>query len=437
MPASALPRPCHRPCSTLTGARRRRSALASIAPAGLALACGAALPAPSPGLYFPAEGGDGCLPAVTRIEAVDEPTPLGFTAIEALQRLAGPRSSPLEWIEPAANDEYLLTLGPEGGRSSLDLDLRLREGPVLHRFRTPSLIAPDDVECDPGAIEIPISVTLQSGEQGLAESFDAWLEARVPYRGHLSGQLEPSALRGGLGLAHVTSLDPERVMSLGPVSIEADVWEGGSDGSVSVQLRASHARASSELRLPPDPPAQPGIIAAWPSMAACDADSRALPTDAKVLGFSVDDVLAELRRGEPRQAVWSDGSQAPLALELDTEASELCQRVGESLSFTATLRARSDDGLDLRSAVRIEALDAGGRVGTIRIESAEPNSPHPFAGALSGPAGSGGYDAVLVGVDWTHDGSADSGSLSLRGVDASAPDTSGVYPSSALTSARW
>src|SRR5262245_45917243 len=98
----------------------------------LVLACGAATLAPAPGLYFPAGDDDGCVPVVTPIASVDEPTPLGFSAIEALQRLAGPRSSPLVWLEPAPNDEYLLTLGPERGSSTLDFDLRVQDGPIVH-----------------------------------------------------------------------------------------------------------------------------------------------------------------------------------------------------------------------------------------------------------------------------------------------------------------
>jgi len=94
----------------------------------------------------------------------------------------------------------------------------------------------------------------------------------------------------------------------------------------------------------------------------------------------------------------------------------------------------------VRSTVRVEALDAGGRVGAIRIESLEPSLPSAVEeGTLRSTAGiaSEGYDSVLVGVEWTHDGTADSGSLSLRGVDAGAPDPSGVYPSTALANARW
>jgi hypothetical protein len=421
--------------------RCRRGPLASGAwlTLGLALGCGAGAPQLAESIYpLPDPDGDGCAPAVTRIETVDEPTLLGFAAIDALMRLDGPRSSPLVWLEPAPNPEYLLTLGPERGLSTLDVDVRAQDGPILHRFRTPLLTAPEDTECDAGALEIPISVTLDSAAQGLSESFDAVLQARTPYRGHIDKQLEPGALRGSLGLASVASLDPARSFWLGALRFEADVWEGGSLGALSVEIGARHAKAAADLRLPPQAPVQPGSIAAWPSAAECEDGGNALPSSAKVLGFSVDDVLAELRGAGPRRATWADGSETPLELALVADASEPCQQVGESLSFGALLRTRSEGGLDVRSAVRVDAQDAGGRVGSIRIESAEPDAPFPVvSGSARGNTGSDGYTAVLVGLEWTHDGARDSGSLSLRGVDARAPDANGAYPSTALASARW
>lgn len=409
---------------------------------GLALGCGAGTPQPETSLYYMDDAnGDGCAPAVARIEAIDDPTSLGFAAIDALARLDGPRSSPLVWLEPESNPEYLLTLGPEEGPSTLDIDVRAGDGPILHRFRTPLLTAPADTTCDEGALEIPISVTLESAAQGLSESFDAVLEARTPYRGHIEKRLEPGALRGSLGLTRVSSLDPARTFWLGPLRFEADLWEGGSRGALSVEIGARHAKASTELRLPPEPPEQPGSIAVWPSAAACEEGGNALPSSAKVLGFSVDDVLAELRGSGPRRATWSDGSETPLELELAADAPEPCQQVGESLSFGAVLRARSEGGVDVRSPVRVDAFDAGGRIGAIRIESAEPDAPSAVASGSGRSAAnntvSEGYTAVLVGVEWTHEGASDSGSLSLRGVDARSPDAEGTYPSTALANARW
>lgn len=444
MPPSRLPSPRSRAALARSPrAARAVASLAALIPAAsaalLALAASGCSPAPlaPPVLYaLPATEEDGCAPALTPIGALDEPTPLGFAAIEALNRLGGPRASSLDWIEPAFSEEYELALGPERGRSTLELAVLPREGPVLHRHRTPLPTSPEGTACDPGALEIPVTVTLQSGAQGLAESVDATLEARAPYRGRVAARLAPGELRGGLGLARVLSLDPARAFWLAAIDVEIELWEGGSAGTLSVELGARHAKAPSGPSLPPAPPAPPGSIAVWPSAAPCE-EGRALPADAKVLGFSVADVLDELRGSGPRAVTWSDGGDAPLVLELGAGAPELCQAAaGESLSFAATLRARTEDGeLDVRSPVRVEAFDAGGRVGAIRVESADPD-----AGLTSAPdsTGASGDDAALrVAVEWTHDGALDTGSLALHEPEAPALDASGTPPPRPLPVARW
>jgi hypothetical protein len=407
----------------------------------LAFGCGASVPALDADVFpvLPTSD-DNCGPVVTPIEHGDETTTLGFSAIDALSRLAGPRSSPLYWRPPPENQEYLLTYGSEQGLSTLALDVRQGDGPILHRFRAPLLGAPDDTTCDSGALHIPVIIALESASQGLAESFDAVLEVREPYRGHLSKSLEPGALRGSLGLAHVVSLDPERSFWLGPIQFEADIWQDGSVGSLSVHVGASHAQESKELRPPPPDPEQPGPLAAWPSLSSCESAAVALPTSAKVLGFSVDDVLEQLRAGAPRTLTWSDGSMTAVRLELGAEKPELCQEVEERLRFRALLRARSDDGsLDLRLPVQVDALDVGGSIGDISVENVDPEVPYP----LERSAGAGasfdaqGYRAVLVGLEWSIAGGRDTGWLSLRGVDATQPNASGSYPSTELTSVRW
>jgi hypothetical protein len=94
----------------------------------------------------------------------------------------------------------------------------------------------------------------------------------------------------------------------------------------------------------------------------------------------------------------------------------------------------------VRLPVRVEALDAGGSIGAISIESAQPEVPYAVSEEANG-AGAGfaadDYRAVLVSLEWTHAGARDTGTLSLRGVDAALPDPSGSYPSSPISSGRW
>ena len=412
-------------------------------PAALAVAsasgCGATLPI-DPLVLPSAAVNSSCAPGLDRVEHVDEPTPLGFSAVDVLTRLSGANSVSVDWIEPPASDEYILSYGPEQGRSSLTLDVRLSDGPILHRYSVPTAFAPEDTQCDAGQLEIPVEVALLSAGAALDERFQAVLIASVPYRGRITKTIEPRKLAGGLNFGQLTSLDPERHFELGPLDLDTTLWEGGSMGSLSAHIDARYAMPSKALRPPPLEPAQPGPLAEWPSARACEGAAHSLPSDAAVLGFSAADVLTQLTRSEPRQLAWSDGTTKPVRFELTNAPTEICQTIDETLGFDATLRAQSEDrDLDVELPVHIDAAGAGGRIGEIQVTSLDPDSPRPLAEGRRRRSDTDlyGYRSVLIGVEWTHNGEGDFGSLSLRGVDSSAPDGEGNYPSTALGSGRW
>jgi hypothetical protein len=425
----------------------RVSRFAFVLGGSLAAGCGASAPALEEAFFPVVPVPDGpCASMLERVEHADDPTALGFSAVEALQHLAGSRSSPLFWLEPPENQDYSLSYGPEQGRSTLALDLTLAEGPIYYQSREPRLGASEDTQCGAGALLIPVTVSLESAGQGLADRFETQLEAKSPYRGHLSKSLEQSVLRGSLGLANVSSLQKNRSFWLGPIRFEADVWEGGSAGSLTVAIGVRPAPSSppspalNELISAPLETEQPGPLAAWPSAVSCEAGAVALPPTAKVLGFGVDDVLARLNEGGPRQLTWSDGSLTAVRFELLSEEREPCQEIGETFRFGATLAARGAGGLDVRVPVRVEALDAGGAIGDIRVESADPEAALPIAPSADGAGtrfDARGYRSVLVAVEWSHGAGGDTGAFSLRGVDSAQPSDHGVYPSTPLESGRW
>jgi hypothetical protein len=374
------------------------------------------------------------------VEHVDEPTPLGFSALDVLARLGGRTSSSLDWLEPEPSEEYELEYGPEQGRSSLVVDVRAGDGQIMNRWREPLLNAPEDTECGPGVLDIPVEVTLSSAGSALEESFDAVLSASVPYRGHLSKRIEPRRLRGGLTLGRLVSLDPERSFSLGALTFEAELWSGGSRGVLGAELYSLYTNPSEDLRPAPAAPSQPGPLALWPSGRACGGAQVALPSDARVLGFSALDVLERIRQAGPRQLTWHDGSVTPVRLVPLEPDVELCQELGESLSFEVVLRAESVDGrLGVDLPVNVDVVDAGGDIGDIAIQSRGPALPHPVAELArerSSIVRLGDYTEVLIDMRWSLGADRDSGELSLRGVDARA-DAEGNYPSTAISSARW
>ena len=196
-----------------------------------------------------------------------------------------------------------------------------------------------------------------------------------------------------------------------------------------------------DLEAQPAPAAQPPAIATWPSARACDGGARYLPSDARVLGFSVLDVLERLAAPTARSLTWSDGSVVPIALELEAPEPFSCQEIDQALRFGAMLRARSEDeSLDVRLPVQIEVQNGGsGEIGAIAVASSEPETPQPVS--ASAPRRPrlhlSGYRSLLIALDWTRRGDSDSGSLALRGVDSASPDVDGNYPSSTLTNGRW
>jgi len=393
-----------------------------------------------PPLYPGVDSEDGCVARVAWVQHVDEPTELGFSAVEVLGQLAGNRHSALDWLEPEASAEYELEYGPEQGRSSLDLDVHAADGPIRLGWREPLASAPD-AECGPGWLEIPVEVTLASGGSALTESFSATLSAIAPHRGQLSTRLRPGALRGGLAFGRVLSLDPERRFTVSALTLDVELWPGGSRGSLGVELESQLANPPEGLLLPASPPSAPGPLAIWPSARECGGGAIALPNDARVLGFSVQDVLDRLRQGGPRQLTWPDGAVTPVRLVPEPAEPELCQVRGSSLSFEGVLRAESMDGnLRVDLPVSIDASDAGGSIGAIEVETRGPLRPHPVAELSQDQrpiVRVGDYDAVLIDLRWSLGAAGDSGELSLRGLDAVSPDAEGNYPSTALSSARW
>ena len=184
----------------------------------------------------------------------------------------------------------------------------------------------------------------------------------------------------------------------------ADVWQGGSVGSLSVHLGARHAKASKALRAPPSEPEQPGPLAAWPSMLfPATWAAVALPTSAKVLGFSVDDVLDCAARWRATRAHLvrriGDGGAAGAAAP---KSKSSAKRLGERLRFSVMLRARSQDGSsDVRLPLRVDARSALAERWVISVSAKRRPRSSPRHRTIP-PARSSkrkGYRAVLVSLE--------------------------------------
>ena len=373
-----------------------------------------------------------CTPVVERLQHLDQPSALGFSAVELLARLAGESSSPLSWLPPESSAEYTMSYGPESGRSSLRLQVMPAEGEVLYRHELRADDAPDDVECAEAVLEVPVTVSLQTGAGALDETFPAQLEASAVYRAQLSHRFGRDP--GGAFNADLRSLDPERAFAVGPLLLQATLWEGGSQGSISAEVEASYtAQASPATRaaLPgPVPVGEPTYLAQWPSSEPCGAASMSrLPSDAKVLGFSVADVLSALAASGSRELTWSSGDVTALELDFVPPASELCQAVDDALAFEATVRVRTADGkLASEVPVQISAANEGGSIAEISVQTPDPDTTSRGAG-----------DSTHVELDASFRSGLSTGTITLSSVDPKRGSLSldDVRGAREVASGRW
>lgn len=393
------------------------------------------LPAPPPE--------EPCVAVVEPVEHIDQPTPLGFAAVDVLRRLAGQHSARLLWLEPERNDEYALAYGPERGLSRITLDVRASEGQILHRYHVPAFGAPAETECEPGELEIPVAVNLQSQQLALDESFSARLRARIPYRAELSKAFDPAALRGGLSFSEADSLDRERAVWIARLELQMTLWQGGSAGSLRARLGAAYVEASN----PPRPStlpvtdlsvAEPGELARWPSGEACAGPFRLLPVAAPVMGFSARDVLDALEGQGQRELTWSDGSLTELSLEYLGVEESVCQAIGDALELDLEVRARTSDGrVDTRFPVHVTATPEAGAIGAIGAIALRRGGLDASLEAPSSNPELDGHGSVFVDIELEREGLADSGSISLREVDRSAFDRGARHPSEPIATGHW
>jgi hypothetical protein len=399
-----------------------------------------------------------CIPYVERIQHLDQPSDLGFSAVELLGRVAGETVSPLIWLPPEQSPEYLLAYGPESGRSQLHVRITPVEGEVRYRHEELSDNAPEGTVCAEGVLEVPVTVSLQSQSQALDETFPARLEAKSAYRAQLTHQFAPGSWRGGFGFTETISLDPARAVSTGPLSLSLVLWEGGSQGSLGTEVvsqpKVSGSSASAAIEAWPMALAssEPTSLALWPSAEPCAEPSHSsLPSDAKVLGFSVDDVLRTLASERARELTWSSGDNTQIELSFVPPASELCQGVEQALSFQTSVRVHTVDGrLDAELPVQINAADENGGIGEITVQSIETPDG---AGALSlsglGRGQTRGFGQIRVDLDASFRAGVSAGTITVSGVRLSKNSATGASATGAalgdaegaltseLASARW
>ncbi len=367
-----------RPGTALPRIRRHRGLLGTCA---LAVASGCAHTAQQPDLALPFITARGpCIPVVERIEHWDQPSPLGFSALEVLRHLGGDRTSALIWMPSVDREQYSMDYGPERGRSSLWLRVAAGAGDIQYREELLAPDAPEGSECAPPVLALPVEISLRSDAFALDETFQTQIVASSVHRAELAHRVEPKGIAGGLIIDELGSRDPNRQYRVAALQVQMLLWENGSQGSVEAEIWGSYTKTAPQALRDAAPLAEPvgdrEPLAVWPSAERCSEPARALPNDARPLGFSASDVLEALSSSRAPALEWSDGSRAELALEFQALASELCQAFEEDLVFEAQLRARTRDGrLDASVPVQVRAYAEGGALGEVVVQTPPADNP--------------------------------------------------------------
>lgn len=392
-----------------------------------------------------------CIPMVERLQHLDQPSALGFSAVELLARVSGESQSPLIWLAPEQSEQYTLAYGPERGRSQLSVRITPVAGELLYRHEQLSDTAPEGTVCAEAVLEVPVSVSLRSQTQALDETFPARLQAKNAYRAELSHRFAPGTLSGAFSFTEVTSLDPELTVSTGPLSLSLSLWEGGSQGSLVTELVSQPKAGSRSAKLETWPGAlassEPASLALWPSAEPCATPSySSLPSDARLLGFSVSDVLGRLAREPARQLIWSSGDRTQLELSFVPPGSELCQSAAEALSFQTSVRLHTADGrLNAELPVQISAANENGTVGAIAVRSIDvaDSAGAPLTLTGLGRGRTRDFGQLRVELDASFQAGASAGTITVSGVrarsgaGATEASSDGDSALSELDSARW
>jgi len=151
----------------------------------------------------------GCRLAVTPL-ALDEVSPLGFSASDVLEFSEGERQAELRWL---ASD---LDYGPEHGDSGITARVTLRG-----KAQFVKVVEDKNLRCV-DAVRVPITLELTTSGGALSERMDTRLVANSSTEAKVSALREPSELQGEF------AFDPASLGQLRFIRLELDVhWGSG------------------------------------------------------------------------------------------------------------------------------------------------------------------------------------------------------------------
>ncbi|MDD9933224.1 MAG: hypothetical protein OXT09_06460 [Myxococcales bacterium] len=293
-------------------------------------------------------GGEGCEDDA-QVVAVDEVTPLGFSAAQILAFVEGAHEETLVWHAGQG-----VTVEPESGEQALSIEVERGDGEIRYVDSSPdpngaTLGGEIGVACR-SRLEIDVLLRLRSAGGALDERFEATLVARSEQLASVRLRPDPSELGGAL---RITSQLEGYVLA--QLDLDIDFTPFGSSGRLVSFLEMRTQDAISESAATGAGP--DGAVATWGGAGSCaDAHSVALGLDDAVLGNSGRDVVDVLNAVDSAALRYGDGTDTTAMLAFTARGEHACV-VLEGEPFGDG----SDVGqIELRGQLRLQAED--GRV---------------------------------------------------------------------------
>lgn len=364
---------------------------------------GPQLPDPTPGV-----GGDGApLPEAPPDGCEDETTLLGLderTAFEkAARELVGgitPPDAPFFWVDYESGALRANHSMPAQS-STLHLEVEVRvsgddpDQAVTQIRRKP---APGTERvCDLTIVQVPVWVTLTTADSGLkVNRVAAHLSFYGPEVAQLQARFLPSQMDGSLDLS-LTPKDEQHTWALSGITLFADIWLGGSSGTLSPEFTLSGPLPGTAVGGTASPPPTGPVagnayeisvperweaVGVWPRLEQCLPGVVRHVND-PVIGFSAADVQAALNSAAPFAVEvgvdqTGSGARAPAArlttgiadlvcVDISLTDQELRFTVPASLAVTTAGAALVDTEFRLNVLASVSPASPS-RLGQVRFE---------------------------------------------------------------------
>jgi hypothetical protein len=296
-----------------------------------------------------------CTVTTTRDIATDEATSLGFSAAEVLAFVAGTHKETLTWNPQQYSYE------PEHGAQALDLTVAQKGTPRFVEY-TESHSSGIELALAPGqcgdAIEIDADITMHTAGGALDETLSTTLLVRNDKLVRFSLQPVATKLKGSLAIT-----PPAGATTL--LYLDGQLTPYGTSGTLrsAFETRTSDSVSMGAGEVVP--------LAQWGSSTTCERNLVPVPRDAKVAGFSGDDMLTLFNATTSANLTFQGGAPSKVLLSpLSGVGDHVCARlepgyfgedapVGE-IEIAGTWAVKSDDGrIDAQWPVLVSAKPSG------------------------------------------------------------------------------